>query len=1163
MLHRNFNINREAVRVSFNSPRDSGQDKKDEIENDLDPVLQRQLKSRSLDCEQVYRTDLPKPGKYDAVVKPFFPAAFATNLTMNTLEVLEGTLAMRRSANHVTKLNTRLIESIPGGDIAFMNRMMAMGANSNATCRLNHVSACHIAAMHDNEALDLLLRSGADISRSDKHGRTPLHLAAWAGHAKQIALLLNFPETLRKSVLDRVVLSPETLEEVKRLSSPVNKLTNIPCSLNVEATLPDEWSDGMEHNCRNVKETLPLFEQGWTALHSASARAQHHCVQLLLAAGADPNAQDLLCRTPLDVVGYAHYMGYNVDAKNFKETVNLLLKASDKFQRCYNKSNPLDTPLHTAVELECEEIVEKMLLAGASVTAWNSQGLTAMHLCVKKRSKELLQYLANHKCDNDDPYLATVDVKDRTGTTVLCAAVKSEWLQGVCIALGAGASITMKTDGESPIHIAAQLGNTDILQEILTVAKYNSTVDFRNEKGETALFKAIKHNQLEALKLLLQAGASIEVEISDKANVFHIAAKYGNKDVLEHLLEYNSNITAKLINRFDNTGPPLLYAVSNNHFICAELLICKGAQVNAFLQCHNPYGDSLTWTSLLHIAASRNYYDIADLIIKHDYETIHAVNSSGRTPLHEACSHGHREMIALLLRKGADLSAAGKAGISKPISILMNNLSKPTEFMQEIFDSYISSQGLSLQESNCEVVVDYSVLVPDKSNMKQMKVIKALINTGNTYDQDRLLLHPLVQSFLYLKWRSLLPYFYSILVLHVCFVLSLNVYAISVFYYNDINMKNEIPLVLRSDVWIHIIYLTVFLITIQEIIFIKIKTRRYLVCLETWLKFWSIALALVLPRVVSWDTDYSPEWARLIATVALLLTWFEMMFLLSRFPDWGYYVLMFGKVANKVFKILVSFVFLIFGFSVSFMIQFRAEPPFEGPWSAFVTTMVMMTSEFNYIDKLSNGSSVKSSASIIILRLIFVSFLILVAIVLMNLLVGVAVNDVNNLEIIGSIKRLEKQVEFITSLEDIVFNKFIKKIVPNTLYKKWLKNKKWENVIVLRPRGATCSNCNRLPASLREAIFEKAQSQKKQSDEEQGTMLYQMKLDEIYKVIVQKNGGEPPKPESPDNALNKVIESIDKIRSDIEMIKKYIDATKRRSMCSNKSVPLLVVSKSD
>lgn len=54
---------------------------------------------------------------------------------------------------------------------------------------------------------------------------------------------------------------------------------------------------------------------GWTALHAACARAQHQCVELLIAAGADVNAQDQLYRTPLDVVGYAHYMGYKIEEK--------------------------------------------------------------------------------------------------------------------------------------------------------------------------------------------------------------------------------------------------------------------------------------------------------------------------------------------------------------------------------------------------------------------------------------------------------------------------------------------------------------------------------------------------------------------------------------------------------------------------------------------------------------------------------------------------------------------------------------------------------------------------------------------------------------------------------------------------------------------------------
>lgn len=73
------------------------------------------------------------------------------------------------------------------------------------------------------------------------------------------------------------------------------------------------------------------------------------------------------------------------------KTVDLLLTAGGQFQKYSDKSNLLDTPLHTAVELESEVAVERMLLGGASATVWNSQGLSAMHICIKKRNKALLQ----------------------------------------------------------------------------------------------------------------------------------------------------------------------------------------------------------------------------------------------------------------------------------------------------------------------------------------------------------------------------------------------------------------------------------------------------------------------------------------------------------------------------------------------------------------------------------------------------------------------------------------------------------------------------------------------------------------------------------------------------------------------------------------------------
>lgn len=83
----------------------------------------------------------------------------------------------------------------------------------------------------------------------------------------------------------------------------------------------------------------------------------------------------------------------------------------------------------------------------------------------------------------------------------------------------------------------------------------------------------------------------------------------------------------------------------------------------------------------------------------------------------------------------------------------------------------------------------------------------------------------------------------------------------------------------------------------------NIKSSRYFLQLETWIKFCSIGLAAILPPAVIISSWSEGDWSRHVATLALLLSWVELMFLLSRFPNWGYYVLMFGKVASNVVKV--------------------------------------------------------------------------------------------------------------------------------------------------------------------------------------------------------------------------------------------------------------------
>lgn len=186
------------------------------------------------------------------------------------------------------------------------------------------------------------------------------------------------------------------------------------------------------------------------------------------------------------------------------------------------------------------------------------------------------------------------------------------------------------------------------------------------------------------------------------------------------------------------------------------------------------------------------------------------------------------------------------------------------------------------------------------------------------------------------------------------------------------------------------------------------------------------------------------------------------------------------------------------------MIQFRSQMPFEGPWAALVKTMVMMTSEFDYMALFDEEHSKELATSLIIVRLIFLVFLILAAIVLMNLLVGVAVNDINDLELLGNINRLAKQVEFLGTLDTLVYNKIFNKILPKRVNSKIKNKRKVLHIITLCPGKPRWKFSKIFPSRLRDTIFNKAQSQKKQIEDEYNLQAFRTMMLEMHDAIMKK-----------------------------------------------------------
>lgn len=172
-----------------------------------------------------------------------------------------------------------------------------------------------------------------------------------------------------------------------------------------------------------------------------------------------------------------------------------LMTISGKNVDKYNRS--LQTPLHLAVELQFDQAVSVLLMAGANPSLVNNEGDSAVHLAVKHNTINNLALMlikSQHKAD--------INARNFEGLAPLHLAVIKNQIEMVKVLIRCGADINIQDgkSGRTPLFHAVE-GNQ--LALVMLFRQCNANLELTNYAGITALMAAQAKGFSEASSVLM------------------------------------------------------------------------------------------------------------------------------------------------------------------------------------------------------------------------------------------------------------------------------------------------------------------------------------------------------------------------------------------------------------------------------------------------------------------------------------------------------------------------------------------------------------------------------------------------------------------------------------------------------------------------------------
>uniref|UniRef100_A0AAY4AU61 Ion transport domain-containing protein n=1 Tax=Denticeps clupeoides TaxID=299321 RepID=A0AAY4AU61_9TELE len=841
------------------------------------------------------------------------------------------------------------------------------------------------------------------LNACDDHGCTPLHWAVEKNQESICSLLLDLGAN--PNILNKALLAP--------LHMAITKGHNTLVELLLSYSVTNE----------NLKGDL-----GNTPVMLACCSNNCEALRMLVSANSSvaPTVSDFVSFVG-EEVGYNNECQINYLDKSKSSPLHLAVRGGniEVIKLCILKGAKIDqkqcdksTALHFACTQGAIEAVRLMVSSYSNVeeiiNIRDGANQTPLHRATIFDHADLAEYLISKGAD--------IDCVDCKGLSPLLVATSCGAWKTVAFLLSKGANMKTKDkEGRNFLHLATfqPKGLKNLPEQLLQDNAVKELLCDEDCEGCTPLHYACRLGIHDSVKNILGLNICPGRKSKDKKSALHFAAEYGRINTCHRLLETITD--SKLLNEGDDSGlTPLHLASRGGHTKVVELLLRKGALFQS---------DYKGWTCLHH-AAAEGYTQTMKILLSANIKLLDKADEEGNTALHFASKCGHAAAVKLLLERGA--------------SIVLNK--NDASFLHEaVHHGRKDVANAVIENERCsESVGQFNVKNPasrcvvydlidcfhnaDLMGNKGSDIFNATLQAMVQYNRIELLTHPVCNKYLEMKWLAYGSKVHLLnLAIYLLGLLPLTYLIVNLKPTQNMENGTSVTMVPISFHQVVVFNKPKKLPTILSVcVFFLPKRANYFTDFSNAADWTTAISSLVFVIPIFFRVQTSWHWEA--GALAILFAWVNFLLYLQRFEHFGIYVVMFGEIIKTLISIIVLFVFLLLAFGLSFYALMLHQKEFNWLSLSLIQTFVMMVGELNYQINVLEAYENNRLAFPVITYAVFVLFVLLMPILLMNLMIGLAVGDIAEVQRNASLKRIAMQIDLHTNLEEKLPYWFMKRV---------------------------------------------------------------------------------------------------------------------------------------